>query len=63
LPQDFGEIEMTGPRYRSFAEFEREYIKPNNRVGQSFEDMIMDQSFEADFRFERDEEEEDEDDY
>ena len=54
---------MTGPRYRSFAEFEREYIKPNNRVGQSFEDMIMDQSFEADFRFERDEEEEDEDDY
>lgn len=54
---------MAGPRYRSFAEFEREYIKPNNRVGQSFEDMMTDQSFEAEFPFDRDDDEDDEDDY
>jgi len=59
---------MPPPRfYRSFAEFERDYIRPaTRRVGQSFEEMVEDKPFEAEFDFDRDpyeDEDEDEDDY
>jgi hypothetical protein len=40
--------------YRNFAEFEREYLKPAFRVGQTFEDMVEDSPFEAEFVFDRD---------
>ncbi len=46
---------MSPPRsYRNFAEFEREYLKPTMRVGQTFEDLIEDSSFDAEFDFDRD---------
>jgi len=57
---------MMARPYRSFAEFEREYIRPAHRVGQSLEDMIDDRPFEVQFDFDRDpyeDEDEDEDDY
>lgn len=57
---------MSPRAFRSFAEFEREYIRPAMRVGQSVEDMIEDSPFEAMFDMDRDpydEEEEDDDDY
>ncbi len=57
---------MSPPRsYRNFAEFEREYLKPAYRVGQTFEDLIEDSPFDAEFEFDRDpfdEEESDDDD-
>jgi hypothetical protein len=56
---------MVPPRsYKTFAEFEREYLRPAFRVGQSIEDLIDDSPFEAEFDFDRDpfEDEEDEDD-
>jgi hypothetical protein len=40
--------------YRSFAEFEREYIRPHKKVGITVEEMIEDTSFEAEFDFDRD---------
>jgi hypothetical protein len=52
--------------FRSFAEFEREYIRPAMRVGQTVEDMIEDSPFEAMFDMDKDpyeEEEEEDDDY
>jgi hypothetical protein len=59
---------MSPPRwYRSFADFEREYIRPAFKVGQSIEDMIEDSPFEAEFDFDRDPfddpDEEEDDDY
>ena len=54
------------PRFfRSFAEFEREIIRPGKSVGQTVEDILDDpSSFERDFHFDRDpyddDEEEDE---
>lgn len=55
------------PRFfRSFAEFEREIIRPGKAVGQTVEDLLDDPtSFEREFLFDRDpydddEEEEDE---
>ncbi len=56
---------MSPPRsYRNFAEFEREYLKPAYRVGQTFEDLIEDSPFDAEFEFDRDpfEDEESDDD-
>ena len=53
--------------YRNYAEFEREYIRPAFRVGQSVEEMVEDSPFEAEYDFDRDpyddktEEDEDED--
>ncbi len=56
--------ETMAPRYRNFAEFEREYLRPARRVGQTVEEMIEDKPFEAEFYFDRvDEEEEEEEDY
>jgi len=51
--------------YRSFQEFEREYLRPATRVGQTVEDMVEDSPFEVHFDFDRDpyEDEEDDDDY
>lgn len=40
--------------YRNFAEFEREYLKPAFRVGQTFEDMVEDTPFDTEFEFDRD---------
>ncbi len=58
---------MSPPRnYRNFAEFEREYIRPAFRVGQTFEDMVHDNPFEAELNFEKDNfdrHNEDDDDY
>ena len=58
---------MSLPRhYRNFAEFEREYIRPAFRVGQTFEDMVRDNPFEAELNFEKDNfdrHNDDEDDY
>jgi len=58
---------MAPNHYRNFAEFEREYIRPGRKVGLSVEDILHDNTFEREFRFDRDpfdeDEEEDEDDY
>ncbi|MBI4955498.1 MAG: transcriptional regulator [Myxococcales bacterium] len=35
--------------YRSFAEFERDYIRPAMKVGQSVEEMIDDGPFDQEF--------------
>jgi hypothetical protein len=35
--------------FQSYAEFEREYIRPALRVGMSVEDMIDDSAFETEF--------------
>jgi hypothetical protein len=43
------------PRFfKTFAEFEREYLRPARRVGQTFEEMVEDSPFEAEFDFDRD---------
>lgn len=56
---------MSSPKhYRSFAEFEREYLRPGRRVGQSVEDLLIDSPFQREFELDRDpwaEEEEEED--
>lgn len=45
---------MTLPRmYRSFAEFEREILRPG-RVGFSLEDIVEETSFDAELDFEKD---------
>ena len=52
--------------FRTFAEFEREYIRPGMAVGQTVEDMLEDSPFEREFELDRDpfdEEEEEDDDY
>jgi len=58
---------MSPNYYQSFAEFEREYIRPGRKVGLSVEDILHDNTFEREFRFDRDpfaeDEEEDEDDF
>ena len=58
---------MSPPRqYRSWTEFEREFIRPAYKVGQTFEEMVEDRPFEAEFDFDRDpfeEKDEEEDDY
>jgi hypothetical protein len=40
--------------FRSFAEFEREIIRPNYKIGLSVEDMIEDTTFEEELDFEAD---------
>ncbi len=58
---------MPPPRvYRSFAEFEREYLRPAYRVGQSVEDMVEDSPFEGEFELDADpfeQQDDEEDDY
>jgi hypothetical protein len=52
--------------YRSFADFEREYIRPAFKVGLTVEEMIEDSPFEAEFELDRDpfdDPDEEEDDY
>lgn len=38
--------------FRSFAEFEREIIRPHYRIGLSVEDMVEDNAFEAELDLE-----------
>jgi hypothetical protein len=45
---------MANPYYRSFAEFEREIIRPSKRQGQTVEDILEDGSFEKKFDVDRD---------
>jgi hypothetical protein len=46
---------MPLPRnFQSFAEFEREIIRPSNRIGLSLEDIVEDTSFDAELELERD---------
>jgi len=40
---------MANPYYRSFAEFEREMIRPTRRVGQTVEDILETGNFEREF--------------
>lgn len=60
---------MSAPRaFKTFAEFEREYLRPALRVGQTFEEMLDDGPFEAEFDFDKDpyedpEDEDEDDDY
>lgn len=53
--------------YRSFAEFQREMIRPGRRVGQTVEDILDPDVFQREFPLDRDpfdeDEEEDDDDY
>jgi hypothetical protein len=52
--------------YRSFADFERECIRPAFKVGLTVEEMIEDSPFEAEFELDRDpfdDPDEEEDDY
>ncbi|MBI4705543.1 MAG: transcriptional regulator [Deltaproteobacteria bacterium] len=52
---------MSPPRsFRSFAEFEREYLRPTLRVGQTIEELLEDSAFEAEFDLEREAFEDDE---
>jgi hypothetical protein len=55
------EEEMSRP-YRNFAEFEREYLRPKTRVGQTFEEMVEDSPFEVRFDFDKDPYDDDDDD-
>jgi len=52
--------------YRSFAEFERECIRPHRKVGITVEEMVEDSPFEREFDIDRDpfeDPQEDEDEY
>ena len=52
--------------FSTFADFEREVLRPANRIGLTLEDMVEDQSFDAELDFDRDpldKEEDDDDDY
>jgi len=40
--------------FQTFAEFEREVLRPNNRIGLTLEDMVEDQSFDAELDFDKD---------
>ena len=40
--------------FQNFAEFEREILRPNYRIGASLEDMVEDNSFEAELDFDQD---------
>lgn len=40
--------------FSTFAEFEREIIRPSHRIGLSLEDMVEDSAFDADVDFEND---------
>jgi hypothetical protein len=54
---------MVPPRfYRSFAEFEREMIRPGYRVGQTVEDILDDPgAFEREFDFDKEVDDDDDD--
>ena len=46
---------MSQPKaFQSFAEFEREIMRPNLRIGMTLEDMVEDQSFDAELDFDKD---------
>jgi hypothetical protein len=46
---------MSQPKaFQSFAEFEREIMRPNFRIGMTLEDMVEDQSFDAELDFDKD---------
>jgi hypothetical protein len=46
---------MSAPQnYRSYAEFEREVIRPSFKVGFSMEDMVEEATFDADLNFDMD---------
>jgi len=52
--------------FSTYADFEREVLRPNNRMGLTLEDMVEDQSFDAELDFDRDpfdKEEEDDDEF
>lgn len=55
---------MSPKFFRTFQEFEREYLRPGRVPGMSVEDMLDDNPFERDFLFDRDpfDEDEEEDD-
>ena len=53
---------MSSKFYRSFAEFEREDVRPNHRLGMTVEEMIEDKPFEREFDFDKDPYEESDDD-
>lgn len=40
--------------FQTFAEFEREIIRPAYRIGASLEDMVEDTSFDAEIDFDAD---------
>jgi hypothetical protein len=46
---------MPPPRvFKDFAEFERDYLRPALRVGQSIEDLVDDDTFECELELDRD---------
>lgn len=51
--------------FRSYAEFEREIIRPAQAIGLTVEDMVEDSSFDGELDFDRDpfEEADDDDEY
>ena len=44
--------------YRSFEEFEREELRPGNRIGFSLDDLIEETAFDGELEFDKNEEEE-----
>jgi len=40
--------------FSTFAEFEREIIRPSHRIGLTLEEMVEDSAFDADTDFEND---------
>jgi hypothetical protein len=45
---------MMPKTYRSYAEFEREEIRPYLKVGFSMEDLVEESSFESELNFDAD---------
>lgn len=46
---------MAQPKaFRTFAEFERDFLRPGNRLGLTVEDMVEDNTFENEVDFEDD---------
>jgi hypothetical protein len=46
---------MALPRnFQTFAEFEREILRPSNRIGLSLEDIVEDTSFDAEIEVDQD---------
>lgn len=54
---------MLPKSFKTFAEFEREIIRPSTRIGMTFEEIVDDEPFENELDFDRDEFDDDDDGY
>jgi hypothetical protein len=56
-PSRFKGESMRPSFYRSFEEFEREELRPGNRIGFSLDDLIEETAFDGELEFDSEEEE------